>query len=290
MSKKITTPLVSIIIPCYNAEKYIEETILSVIRQTYTKVEIVVIDDGSTDNSATIIKGLSRQYNLKYFFQDNTGVSTARNAGIMASSGEYIVPLDADDILLPESIEKKVKLAVQGNYDLVYSWVEVTDDNLNSIKVCKGRGPQNLLDELFVFSPPAIISPSSTLIKRAVFNEIGYFDTNLSVSADVDMWIRIAKSKKVGQVAETLSQYRLVPGSMNTNVSGQIHDMNIIFAKYANAPMYTKKLLTLKKGFYYSIAGNGWVKRNYPQVMKFASFFLWTTLKLFMYVRFSRIY
>lgn len=281
---------VSVIIPCYNAAKYIGDTLLSVKNQTYSEIEIIVVDDGSTDESSTIIKEFGERHELKYIFQCNAGVSAARNTGIIASTGEYIVPLDADDILLPESIEKKVKLAVQGNYDLVYSWVEVTDENLNSIKVCKGRGPQNLLDELFVFSPPAIISPSSTLIKSAVFNEIGYFDTNLSVSADVDMWIRIAKSKKVGQVAEALSQYRLVPGSMNTNVSGQIHDMNIIFAKYANDPMYTKKLLTLKKGFYYSIAGNGWVKRNYPQVMKFASFFLWTTLKLFMYVRYSRIY
>ncbi|MCC6447783.1 MAG: glycosyltransferase [Chitinophagaceae bacterium] len=288
MSKTLETPLVSVIIPCYNAAKYIGETILSVKNQTYKNVEIIIVDDGSTDHSSAIINQYIDQCNIKYIYQENAGVSIARNNGIASSVGEYIVPLDADDILLTECIEKKLSHAILYDCNLVFSWVEITDEKLNPLDIWKGRGPQKMLDELFVFAPPAIISPSSTLINRKVFDEVGFFDKNLSVSADLDLWIRIAMTNKIGKINEALSKYRLVPGSMNTNTKKQVKDMNIIFCKYKSNPDFKRRLLILRKGFYYSIAGNGWQKKNILQLIRYSILYFIISTKLFFNVWFSR--
>ena len=96
-----SSPLVSVIIPCYNQAHYLREAIASVRRQTYLHVETVVVDDGSQDDTAAV----AHEYNVRYVYQANSGVSTARNAGIGHVSGEFVIFLDADDRLLPRAVE-----------------------------------------------------------------------------------------------------------------------------------------------------------------------------------------
>src|SRR4030067_1442187 len=101
-------PLIIIIIPVYNAEQYLPETLDSVFTQTYTNIEVITVDDGSTDKSAEIIK---RYPAVKYIRQKNGGVSNARNSGIKASSGDYIAFLDQDDLWLPEKLKIQLEIA-----------------------------------------------------------------------------------------------------------------------------------------------------------------------------------
>lgn len=116
------TQLVSVIVPLYNAEKYIEETMESILNQTYKNIEIVIVDDGSKDQSSSIVKNLKKKYpeQIKYILQENQGVSVARNTGIENASGEYISFLDSDDLWHPTKIEKQITSMQKSNMNACY--------------------------------------------------------------------------------------------------------------------------------------------------------------------------
>jgi len=119
----MSTELVSVIIPAYNSEKYISDTIDSVLNQTYKNLEIIVVDDGSTDNTEKVVKEkLSNFSNFKFLKQCNLGSAEARNLGIRNSNGNYIAFLDADDLWLPQKIEKQIKFFLNNpDYGLVFT-------------------------------------------------------------------------------------------------------------------------------------------------------------------------
>ena len=114
--------LLSVIVPVYNAEKWLEETINSILSSTYTNLEVICVDDGSKDNSAEIIKKISeKDSRVKYFLKTNGGVSDARNFGIKKANGEYVAFLDADDIVLPKAYEKMINLLEYEKTDIVFA-------------------------------------------------------------------------------------------------------------------------------------------------------------------------
>ena len=127
--------LVSIIVPCYNGEKYISRFLDSIINQTYKKIELIIIDDGSTDNTHIIIEGYREKLknegmNLKYIYQTNQGQAEALNKGLEIVMGEYLTWLDSDDILTKDSIEKKVNFLKKNfEYGFVVSSMAVYDEN-----------------------------------------------------------------------------------------------------------------------------------------------------------------
>jgi len=114
---KVKSDLITVIIPAYNAEKYISKTIESVLNQTYNNIEIIIIDDGSTDKTASIVK--SYENKVKYIYQENSGVSSARNNGIALAKGNYIAFLDSDDYVLPKMYEKLLESATSNDADIV---------------------------------------------------------------------------------------------------------------------------------------------------------------------------
>ena len=123
--------LVSIIIPCFNSEKFIENTLNSVLKQTYKNFEVIVIDDGSKDKSAEIIRQMScYDARIRYIYQSNSGVSIARNNGIINSSGNYIAVLDSDDIWFNNHLETSLEILKTKSSDIVYSTPEfITEEN-----------------------------------------------------------------------------------------------------------------------------------------------------------------
>ena len=114
-------PLVSVIIPCYNYAKFLEQCVDSVVNQTYKNLEVIVINDGSTDNTDKVAKGLRDKYSIKYIKQQNQGIVTVRNKAVKVANGEYIIQLDADDYLDSNYIEKTLDTAVKTGADIVYT-------------------------------------------------------------------------------------------------------------------------------------------------------------------------
>ena len=264
------TPLVSVVIPCYNCEGFIEETIRSVLGQTYRNLELVVVNDGSVDGSLAVIEKLWASHNFILINQANAGVSAARNAGILRASGTVIALLDADDWMYPENIEEKIRLMTDSDADLVYSAAEITDAKLNPTGIFPGANPDHFGEELFVFANPPVPSPSSAVVKKSVLLDAGLFNPAFSVAADLDMWIRVSFIGKVARVGKPLVKYRIVQGSMNTNINGQVKDVSAIIEKYQLHPKVKPYIRRFRKAFYYSIIGNSYHTRNIGRFVRYA--------------------
>ncbi|WP_420581915.1 glycosyltransferase family 2 protein [Reichenbachiella sp.] len=213
-------PKVSVIIPCYKAAKYIEQTVVSVLDQTTNDFEVIVVVDGSPENETEILERLkAKDDRIKILVQENEGVSRARNNGFSVCKGEYISFLDSDDIWLPNRLEKLMVKMNQGNFGLVQSDIEVIDETGEKKGEIKHGKEGSVLDDLLLWNGDVINAPSSTLIKRMVLEDVGLFDEDLSTAADQELWFRIASKYNVGLVAEPLSFYRKHDSNMSSNIS-----------------------------------------------------------------------
>ena len=176
--------LVSIIITTFNRRSYLREAALSVLSQDYPEKEVIVVDDGSTDGSAEEVEGLS----LTYVYKENGGISSARNAGIAASHGDYIAFLDVDDLWLKGKLSTQVKAMEAENCKISYTdeiWIRNGKRVNQMLKHRKYTG--------WIFEqclPLCIISPSSVVMERSVFDSVGLFDENLPACEDYDLWLR----------------------------------------------------------------------------------------------------
>ncbi|HUU49642.1 MAG TPA: glycosyltransferase [Nitrospinota bacterium] len=188
-------PLVSIIMPTYNRRELLSEAIGSVLNQTYENFQLVIVDDGSTDGTKDMIKEY-RDPRIKYIFQKNRGVSGARNRGVFESSGEYVSFLDSDDLW------KRDKLKIQT--DLMNNKNDIFISYTDEIWMRKGIrvNPMNKHKKYsgWIFEKClslCIVSPSSVMMRRELFNDIGLFDESLPVCEDYDMWLRISSQYPV---------------------------------------------------------------------------------------------
>lgn len=179
---------ISVVIPTYERAHTLSRALDSVLAQTRTAEEIIVIDDGSTDGTAARVR---RDYPaVKLIQQPNSGVSAARNRGIEASCGEWIALLDSDDEWLPRRLEKQLALlAAYPEHKLIHSdeiWIR-DGRRVNQMKKHAKRGGSIFRHCL----PLCAISPSAAMIHRSLFDEIGLFDESLPACEDYDLWLRI---------------------------------------------------------------------------------------------------
>lgn len=205
------TPFFSIIIPLYNKEKYIKATIDSVLSQTFQDFEIIIINDGSTDNSQTIIKSIIDD-RIKFYIQDNKGVSESRNAALSKSTGIYIALLDADDLWHPKYLETIHQLILSYPEQHVFSTAVTLETSSNNIRSVYSVG--NLKDkEVYVVDYfessyiNTLLTSSSTVLHQSVFNKIGSYDTSIKSGEDTDLWIRIGMHYKVVFINDPLVTY-----------------------------------------------------------------------------------
>ncbi len=243
-------PTVSAIIPNYNYAQYLRVAIDSVLAQTHRAIEIIVVDDGSTDSSREMLESYGDK--IKAVFQNNAGVSAARNRGIAESSGDFLAFLDPDDVWFPEKIEQQLaKFASDPNLGLVHVGIEHIDANSDSLGVLLCGTEGWVLEDILLVQPVIFGGGSGFLVPRRVIEEIGEFDTRMSTSADWDMFCRIAKNYRFGAVRETLLHYRIHGGNMHNNVGLMERDVILGYEKvFATAD---PKLGKIKRAAYGSM-------------------------------------
>jgi glycosyltransferase involved in cell wall biosynthesis len=201
---------VSVIIPTYNRKDYLKEALDSVFSQSFKYFEVIIIDDGSNDGTSELIQ---EKYgsSIKYFWQENQGESTARNRGLEMAQGEYIALLDSDDRWLKEKLEKQIiYLNENPSSGMVFCQAWIIDNKGKRIEGEPwGNELKNTGIELksLVFDNK-ISGPSSTLIRRSVFNNIGKFDPNIRYGEDWDLWLRIANHYHIAFIEEPLIEVR----------------------------------------------------------------------------------
>lgn len=226
-------PLVSICIPTFNGEKFIEECIQSILTQTYQNLEIVFSDDSSTDGTLTIVENLLSQSNVNYkiiFNENERGLAANWNNAIKNSNGKYIKFVFQDDVLKESCVSELIKIAEsEPNVGLVYckrdfiieenyndhEWIEKFKElhnSWNELVVQTGvlSGKEYLRDSAILSEPlNKIGEPTTVLLLKSCFDEMGYFDSNLSQLLDAEMWYRIMTKYNIGFVDEELCSFRL---------------------------------------------------------------------------------
>lgn len=227
----MTAPVISVIIPNYNYAGYIDQAVDSVLAQTYRNVEITVVDDGSKDGSLDILSSYGDS--IRVIEQKNAGVAVARNTGVAGSSGEMVAFLDADDVWLPQKLERQVqKMASDDEIGLVHCSMRYIDPNGVVCGEISAGKEGHVADDLLLFESGTLIGAGSTaLVRRQVFEDAGGFDPRLSTAADWDLGYRIAVRRKVGFVSEPLVLYRTHNSNMHSNIGAMEHDMLLGFEK-----------------------------------------------------------
>ncbi|MDO8891124.1 MAG: glycosyltransferase [Sulfurimicrobium sp.] len=209
---------VSVVIPAYNSARFLRETIESVRQQTTPVHEIIVVDDGSTDETGQVIQSLGE--GIVYVRQANAGVSAARNRGIAEARGEIIAFLDADDLWLPQKVENQVRVFL-GNPDVALVATDRADidehGGLLLDSLFKYRGFYGFLYELGNGPIPHALSrlvqvnfipTSSVMVRKSALNQAGDFNTSIRYGEDLDLWARIASQHAIACIPEVLTHYR----------------------------------------------------------------------------------
>lgn len=215
-------PLVSVIIPAYNAASLIERTLRSVLSQTYQNLEVWVVDDGSTDQTSEVVMAIAHQDSrLQLLHQANAGVAAARNLAIAHAQGEFIAPIDADDLWHPEAIEKLLAALQSAGKDaaVAYAWSLDIDEQDQSLGIIHADAVQgNVLKTLLCHN--FIANASATLIRRCCLDQVGYYNPQLKAQnaqgcEDWDLYLRLAVPFEFAVVPEVLVGYRKVSTSMS---------------------------------------------------------------------------
>ncbi|MBP6513136.1 MAG: glycosyltransferase [Bacteroidia bacterium] len=231
MADQDLNELVSVIIPVYNGEKFVAASIESVLKQTYSPIDIIVINDGSTDGTQEILN----QFGSKIIViqQKNAGQADARNHGLTIAKGKYIALLDSDDLFVPEKIEKQISFLKKGNLDMVCTNFETIDASNKKLKDISAPHFHST-NALTTFITGNFICTSTLLFKKEWIQKVGNFDINMKGAEDGDLWFRmLVNGARLEVIHEALVKYRVHA----ENFSGRFSHMNQ-FRALANRKQY----------------------------------------------------
>lgn len=200
-------PKVSVLIPTYNYGRFVGQAVRSVLEQSYPNIEIIVIDDGSTDNTREILRPW--QPSICYYYKTNGGTASALNFGIMKASGKYICWLSSDDIFLPDKVAKQV-MQMEANPELGFSYTSFMFIDAQGNKERDIHSPfypdgQEMVEKLM---EGCFINGSSVIIRASALETVGLFDEEMGPAHDYDLWFRLLRQYPCGFLDEILIGYR----------------------------------------------------------------------------------
>lgn len=294
-------PLISIIVPVYNGECYLYETLKSVSSQTYQNYELILVNDGSRDSSADIIENFILQDSrCRIIHQANSGVAEARNSGIRASKGDYIALLDQDDTWEPHKLAAQVDyLREHPHASLVHTQIGFVDENSTLLPTPSWAWVDDLPgDSLLALYERNRIATFTVLFRRRVIESVGLFREAFAPSDDWDYWLRLALSFNLGFIPDTLGHYRV----HSTNASRDQQRMqlaevrvvenfpkefpevksriSILLLRNRRCRIYTETALFFERTRQIEKAREYWMKAATQQILPFQPLagVLWTSL------------
>lgn len=226
-------PIVSVIIPAYNAARYLAETLKSALGQTLSDIEVIVVDDGSKDNTAQVAQAFPA---VRYVHQQNAGVSAARNTGAAHARGEFLAFLDSDDLWHPDKLRQQVE-AMRQHPDSVFSRTEAVSDPARQAEIQHGQreagAPHQLIPDFHSSFLVPYLTTSTVMVRRAAFEEAGGFDTRLRIAEDVDFYLRVlVRHPLVIKMTQVLVYKRPVPGSLGDDSVAGYHQLLKVYDRF----------------------------------------------------------
>ena len=254
-------PKVSVVIASYNYAGYICHAIDSVLNQTFDDFEIVIVNDGSTDNTQRIIQPYLSDERITYIYQENAGQANAKNNGIKNSSGEFIAFLDADDLWKKTKLEKQIPLFSNKNVGVVYSRSRFVDQQGNIVEYkveSKYLLPKSgeVTKALFFDN---FVPFSSSVVRRECFEEHGCFDESIMMGIDWDLWLRLSMCYRFEFISEQLLLYRVGhSGQMSKNLEERQKCSDKIMQKFYESNPGLLPLSTIRHAWAYTYSNRGY--------------------------------
>jgi glycosyltransferase involved in cell wall biosynthesis len=238
-------PLVSIIMPAYNAEKTIVESIESVLRQTYKNWELIVVNDGSMDSTSAVVWAINDE-RVRLIEQENGGVANARNNGINNATGEYIAFLDSDDLWVEDKLERQLGVLVCGKHKMCFAKTWCFRENSNQTSDCFVNISLDFddRDKILVYDFIPILT---VLLAKDVLDEVGHFDETLRGVEDWDMWIRVLQKYDAIYLDEFLAKYRISSTGLSGNFEKHFIEEEKVWLKHID--LYSIEISSFRQWF-----------------------------------------
>lgn len=207
---------VSVVTPTYNRARFLPEAVNSVLAQTYTDLELIIVDDGSVDDTRNVLEPFLADGRVRYFYQENQGQSYARNLALEIAAGDFIAFLDSDDLWAPDKLEKQLAvLQKEPEVDIVHGDEAMIDEHgavisLENMKRYSGRITRRLLADNSV-------SITTALVRRRCFDEMGGFDTSVGVADDYELWLRFSARYCFHYQPDIVASYRVMADQISSD-------------------------------------------------------------------------
>nr|WP_205923238.1 glycosyltransferase family A protein [Rhizobium leguminosarum] len=271
-------PLITIVIPAYNAERTLAETLASVSSQSYDKLEILVVDDGSRDSTFELASdyGLSDR-RIRVLRQDNGGVARARNHGIREARGFYIAPVDADDVWHPEKIERQLQALrkLPGGHGVAYNWYAAIDENgiifgHSRPVMHEGNIFEPLLRENFIGNGSTPLMPRAEILRCGGY-DAGLRDNGAEGCEDLKLYLALAEILPFALVPDFLTGYRFTRGNMSSNAYRMLKSHSLVMAPIITRyPQLARDIRTAQFNTAHWYFNKAFLDSDYAQVGKLA--------------------
>jgi len=208
--------MVSVVTPTFNRGRFLPEAVASVLAQTYTDLELIIVDDGSVDDTRKVLEPFLADGRVRYFYQENQGQSHARNLALEHAAGDFVAFLDSDDLWAPDKLEKQLAvLRAKPEVDIVHGDEAIIDEqgvviSLENMRRFSGRITRRLLADNSV-------SITTALVRRRCFNEMGGFDTSVGVADDYELWLRFSARYRYHYEPGIVASYRVMADQISSD-------------------------------------------------------------------------